>query len=89
MTNAKEIRSKNWFVTMLLLVAAMVVPSAAWAQEMYTVFDTETGTLTFKYDSSKPESTDTQKVYDVPTSVSEPGWITKHKSAIQTVVFEA
>ena len=32
MTNAKEFSSKNWLVTLLLLVAAMVVPSTAWAQ---------------------------------------------------------
>ena len=31
MTNAKEFSSKNWLVTLLLLVAAMVVPSTAWA----------------------------------------------------------
>ena len=32
MTNAKEFSSKNWLVTLLLLVAAMVVPSTARAQ---------------------------------------------------------
>ena len=36
MTNAKEFSSKNWLVTLLLLVAAMVVPSTAWAQPTIT-----------------------------------------------------
>ena len=36
MTNAKEFSSKNWLVTLLLLVAAMVVPSTAWAQTTIT-----------------------------------------------------
>ena len=78
----------KWLVTMLLLVTTMVMPVSTWAQEMYTVFDTETSTLTFKYDNSKPESTDTEKVYDVPTSTT-PDWITNHASAIKTVVFDA
>ena len=42
----------SWLAATILLVAAMVMPSTAWAQTMYTVFDTETGTLTFKYDNS-------------------------------------
>ena len=32
MTNAKEFSSKNWLVTLLLIVAAMMMPSAVWAQ---------------------------------------------------------
>lgn len=36
MTNAKEFSSKNWLVTLLLLVAAMVVPSTAWSQTTIT-----------------------------------------------------
>ena len=86
----KKITQLRWLAALLMLVAALVMPSTAWAQTMYTVFDTETGTLTFKYDNSKPESTETQKVYDVPTSyyTSNPDWITNHQSAIQTVVFD-
>ncbi len=77
---------------MLMLVAAMVMPSVAWAQTMYTVFDTKTGTLTFKYDDSKPESTETQKVYDVLPTFSykiQPGWKVEYGSSIKTVVFDA
>lgn len=86
----KKITQLRWLAATLMLVAAMVMPSTAWAQTMYTVYDTETATLTFKYDDSKPESTETQKVYDVPTSyyTSNPDWITNHQSAIQTVVFD-
>ena len=82
----------SWLAATILLVAAMVMPSTAWAQTMYTVFDTETGTLTFKYDNSKPESTDTQKVYDVPTDnigAISPDWQEYHASGITKVVFDA
>ena len=85
----KKITQLRWLAATLMLVAAMVMPSTAWAQTMYTVYDTETATLTFKYDDSKPESTETQKVYDVPTSSSRPGWITNHQYDIKTVVFDA
>ena len=49
--------------------------NAVWAQKkMYTVLDTKTGTMTFKYDENKPASTESQLVYDVPTSSSRPRW---------------
>ena len=88
MTSKTRINQLRWLAATIMLVAAMVMPSTAWAQTMYTVFDTETSTLTFKYDNSKPESTDTQKVYDVPLNSSQPGWITNHASAIEKVVFD-
>ena len=79
----------KWLAIMLLLVAAMVAPTSVWAQTMYTVFDTETSTLTFKYDKNKPtESTETQKVYDVPDVSRDPDWLKNHASAIKTVVFD-
>ena len=77
----------KWLAATLLLVAAMVMPSVAWAQTMYTVFDTATGTLTFKY-GTKPTSTDTEKVYDVPTVCITPEWKNNHASSIQKVVFD-
>ena len=88
----KKITQLRWLAATLLFVTAMVMPTTAWAQTMYTVFDTETGTLTFKYDNSKPESTDTQKVYDVPTeylAAINPGWNNNHASGITKVVFDA
>ena len=63
--------------------------NAVWAQKtMYTVLDTETGTMTFMYDENKPASTASQLVYDVPTSSSEPvGWV--HESSnIKKVVID-
>ena len=79
----------KWLAMMLLLVAAMVAPTSVWAQTMYTVFDTETSTLTFKYDKNKPtESTEIQKVYDVPDVSRDPDWYKNHASAIKTVVFD-
>ena len=58
MTGKAKINQLRWLAATLMLVAAMVMPSTAWAQTMYTVFDTSTGTLTFKYDSSKPSDTE-------------------------------
>ena len=61
--------------------------NAVWAQKkMYTVLDTETGTMTFMYDENKPASTESQLVYDVPTS-SLPGWYYK-RSNIKKVVID-
>ena len=38
--------------------------NAVWAQKtMYTVLDTETGTMTFMYDENKPASTASQWVF--------------------------
>ena len=88
----KKITQLRWLAATLLFVTAMGMPTTAWAQTMYTVFDTETGTLTFKYDNSKPKSTDTQKVYDVPTedpAAINPGWNNNHASGITKVVFDA
>ena len=79
----------KWLATMLLLVAAMVAPTSVWAQTMYTVFDTETSTLTFKYDNNRPtESTETQNVYDVPDRSITPDWSKNHSGEIKTVVFD-
>ena len=88
MTSKRTINQFKWLAATLLLVAAMVMPSTAWAQTMYTVFDTATGTLTFKYDDNKPADTDTQKVYDIPYDSSAPGWKKNHASSIQKVVFD-
>ena len=92
MTCKIKTKQLSWLAATLMLVAAMVMPTTAWAQTMYTVFDTETGTLTFKYDNSKPESIDTQKVYDVPTedpAAINPGWNNNHTFDITKVVFDA
>lgn len=70
-----------------MLAMTMVMPASTWAQVMYTVYDTETKTLTFKY-GDKPESTATEKVYDVRTDAFTPDWINNHASDITTVVFD-
>ena len=44
MTGKAKINQLRWLAATLMFVAAMVMPSTAWAQTMYTVFDTETGT---------------------------------------------
>lgn len=88
MTSKTIINQTRWFAAMIMLMAAMVMPSTAWAQTMYTVFDTSSGTLTFKYDNNKPESTDTENVYNIPITSTTPGW-KDHASAIKKVVFDA
>ena len=88
MTGKAKINQLRWLAATLMFVAAMVMPSTAWAQTMYTVFDTETGTLTFKYDSSKPETSTTQMVYEVGEAAITPTWITNHASSITKVVFD-
>ena len=61
--------------------------NAVWAQKtMYTVLDTEAGTMTFMYDENKPASTDSQLVYDVPTSSSEPGWLDESSNIKKVVI---
>ena len=88
MTSKMKTKQFKWLAATLMLVAAMVMPSTAWAQTMYTVFDTSSGTLTFKYDSSKPETSATQKVYEVGDKSQLPTWITNHGGSITKVVFE-
>ena len=41
----KKITQFKWLAATLMLVAAMVMPSTAWAQTMYTVFDTSSFTF--------------------------------------------
>ena len=74
----------RWLVTMLLLVAAVVMPKMAWAQVMYTVFDSSTSTLTFKY-GEKPTGGKGITVYDIPDAARYPGW---NSPSITTVVFD-
>ncbi|MGM9726338.1 MAG: BspA family leucine-rich repeat surface protein [Prevotella sp.] len=86
----KTITQFRWLVTALMLVAAMVMPFGAWAEENnnvgYAVFNSATGTLTFKY-GVKPSAGDNETVYDLNTEENDPGWTT-NKSSIKAVVFD-
>ena len=88
MTSKRKTKRLRWLVTGLMLAMTMVMPTSTWAQEMYTLFNTETKTLTFKY-GDKPEG---DNVYDVPTDPNDtntsPGWISDHEDDISTVVFD-
>ena len=89
MTSKRKTKQLRWLVTRLMLAMTMVMPASMWAQEpvMYTVYDTETSTLTFKY-GVKPESTATETVYDVHTYTnSTPTW-DAIRSSITTVDFD-
>ena len=79
-----KIRKHNMLVTMLLLVAAMAMPKMAWAQVKYTVFDSSTGTLTFKY-GEKPTGGEGITVYDILDVARSPDW---NSPSIKTVVFD-
>ncbi|OYP59422.1 hypothetical protein CIK99_02260 [Prevotella sp. P5-92] len=91
MTKKRKTKQLRWLVTMMMLAMTMVMPISTWAQVMYTVFNTETKTLTFMY-GNKPEGTDTEKVYDVPTDPTDPktspGWLATYNNSITTVVFD-
>ena len=90
MTSKRKTKQLRWLVTMMMLAMTMVMPASTWAQVMSTVFNTDTKTLTFKY-GNKPEGTDTEKVYDVPTdptnTKTSPGWLA-YKESIETVDFD-
>ena len=73
----------------LLLAALICLPfwgTALMAQtaqpEAYAVFDSSTGTLTFKYDNSKPAG-----AYMMNTGNDFPGWMA-NKEEIKKVVFD-
>ena len=90
MTSKRKTKQLRWLVTGLMLAMTMVMPASTWAQEqvMYTVYDTETKTLTFKYGVKQLDWTGI--VYDVPndptnTNIS-PEWLAK-KTSITKVVF--
>lgn len=80
----KKLTQFRWLVTMLLLVTAMSMPKMAWAQVKYTVFDSSTGTLTFKY-GEKPTGGEGITVYDIPDVARSPDW---NSPSIKTVVFD-
>ena len=86
MTSKRKTKQLRWLVTGLMLAMTMVMPTSTWAKVMYTVFNTETKTLTFKY-GDKPGS---GIEYDVPTDPNTtPGWISHHQADITKVVFDA
>ena len=77
----KKLTQLRWLVTMLLLVTAMAMPKMAWAQVKYTVFDSSSGTLTFKY-GEKPSGG-----YEIPDYACAAAWKSE-RSSIKTVVFD-
>ena len=47
----KKLTQLRWLATMLMLVAAMVMPSAVWAQESTVTFTAKEGTVGFSNES--------------------------------------
>ena len=69
---------------LLVLMCLLVCSTAVKAQspEAYAVFDSTTGTLTFKYDAVKPEG-----AYEMNNGYTAPGWYYKAYD-IKKIVFE-
>ena len=70
---------------LLVLMCLPVCSTAVKAQspEAYAVFDSTTGTLTFKYDAAKPEG-----AYEMNNGYTAPGWYYKAND-IKKIVFES
>ena len=92
MTKKRKTKQLRWLVTGLMLAMTMVMPTSTWAEVMYTVFNTETKTLTFKYGNKQSEGGGI--VYDVPNdptdpanSIFSPQWLAINTS-ITKVVFD-
>ena len=71
----------------LMLLVLMCLPACSTAvkaqsPEAYAVFDSATGTLTFKYDAAKPEG-----AYEMNKGYTAPGWYYKAYD-IKKIVFE-
>ena len=45
----KKLTQLRWLATMLMLVAAMVMPSAVWAQESTVTFTAKEGTVLLRF----------------------------------------
>jgi hypothetical protein len=53
----------SYILTMLLTLAAFLLPSNAKADEAWAEYDNDTQTLTFKYGTEKTSATETLFVY--------------------------
>lgn len=83
-TNLHTSLSQVIKLMLLVLLCLPVCSTAVKAQspEAYAVFDSTTGTLTFKYDSAKPEG-----AYEMNEDYAIPGWYNVVKD-IKKIVFE-
>ena len=72
-------------LTLMLTLAAMLLPSSAKAGEAWVEYNSSNTTLTFKYGAAKPSNTETVTVYDLSEGGNSPGWEDK---ACTSVVFD-
>ncbi len=61
-------------LTMMLTLAALLLPSSAKADEAWVEYNSSNTTLTFKYGAAKPSNTETVTVYDLNEGGNYPGW---------------
>ena len=68
-----------------LMLAALLLPSSAKADEAWVEYNSSNTTLTFRYGAAKPSSTGTVTVYDLNEGGNSPEWQDK---VCTSVVFE-
>ena len=64
----------SYALTLMLTLAAMLLPSSAKADEAWAEYNSGTKTLTFKYGAEKPSGSGTVTVYDLNGDYESPGW---------------
>ena len=64
----------SYALTLMLTLAAMLLPSSAKADEAWAEYDSGTKALTFKYGAEKPSGSGTVTVYDLNGDYESPGW---------------
>ena len=77
------IRSFALFPLMLLMLLLLPANMVAQTDYAYVVFEESTGTLSFRYDTSKPEG-----AYDLNVGNNKPDWYSRNDK-IKKVVFDA
>ena len=61
-------------LTLMLTLAALLLPSSAKAGKAWVEYNSSNTTLTFKYGTAKPSSDETVTVYDLNEGGNSPGW---------------
>ena len=76
----------SYALTLMLTLAAFLLPSNAMADEPWVEYNSNTTTLTFKYGAEKPSSSETVTVYALNEGSNRPEWTYQYD--ITSVVFD-
>ena len=72
-------------ITALMAIAMMLLfPFSGFAQSAYAVFNSYTGTLTFKYGDKTTDKSGT--VYDLNEGEDDPGWYDNSEKIIKALI---